>query len=82
METDNETAWMTRSINLGYDFAKECRTLCDENPSNLPKPLEDIILSMMTELWDFRFSQTEIRHALQSAIDGLPRYAAGEERRS
>jgi hypothetical protein len=36
---------------------------------------------LMTELWDRNFSQTEIR-AARSAIEDMPRYAAGEERRS
>lgn len=33
---------------------------------------------LMTELWDQGFSQTEIREAFESAVTGLPRYAAGD----
>jgi hypothetical protein len=36
----------------------------------------------LTELWDRNFSQTEIRAAFEDAISDLPRYAAGQERRS
>jgi hypothetical protein len=36
----------------------------------------------MTELWDRNFSQTEIRTAFEEAIIDMPRYTAGEERRS
>jgi len=36
----------------------------------------------MTELWDRNFSQSEIRTAFEVAISDMPRYAAGEERRS
>jgi len=82
MELDDETAWVTKTIDTGCNFAAACRVLCDENPSNYLEPLEHIMLDMMTELWDRRFSQSEIRRAFQSAIDDLPRYAAGEERRS
>nr|WP_250814276.1 hypothetical protein [Neorhizobium tomejilense] len=41
-----------------------------------------IINTLMTELWDRNFSQEEIRTAFQAALDDMPRYAAGEERRS
>jgi len=82
MELDDETVWSTRSLDASNDFAAKCRVLCDENPNNQLHPLEGIINTLMTELWDHSFSQTEIRKALQSAIDDMPRYAAGEERRS
>ena len=36
----------------------------------------------MTELWDRNFSQSEIQTAFEAAISDMPRYAAGEERRS
>jgi hypothetical protein len=38
--------------------------------------------SLMTELWDRNFSQSEIQAAFQEAIKDMPRYAAGNERRS
>jgi SOS response regulatory protein OraA/RecX len=37
---------------------------------------------LMTELWDKGFSQSEIREAFNAAVADMPRYAAGEERRS
>lgn len=40
-----------------------------------------MINTLMTELWDNGFSQTEIRVAFEEAIRDLPRYAAGQERR-
>lgn len=44
----------------------------------LPKAIN----CLMTELWDKGFSQTEIRQAFNAAVTDMPRYAAGEERRS
>lgn len=82
MDLDEETLWVARMANLGHDFAKQCRDMCDENPSKHPDPLSHIINTTMTELWDWNFSQTEIRQAFLAAIEDMPRYAAGEERRS
>jgi hypothetical protein len=44
--------------------------------------LDFIINCFVTELWDRNFSQSEIRTAFEGAVLDMPRYAAGEERRS
>jgi len=56
--------------------------LVTQNPHHAAAPLKHIINTLMTELWDRNFSQSEIRAALEAAINDMPRYAAGEERRS
>jgi hypothetical protein len=45
-------------------------------------PLDFIINCFMTELWDRNFSQSEIRAAFEGTVSDMPRYAAGQERRS
>ena len=65
-----------------YDFGLRCAVLATENLNNVPAPLNGIINDLMTELWDRNFSQSEIRAAFLDAVKDLPRYAAGEERRS
>lgn len=81
MELDKETQWVANYCDLANHFTQECRKLCDENPSNHEDPLGYIMNCTMTELWDFGFSQTEIRNAFLEAVKDMPRYAAGEERR-
>lgn len=79
MKLDQQTIWNSRVTDLGHNFSVTCRELCDENPVKLENPLEDVMVTTMTELWDRGFSQTEVRNAFESAIGDLPRYAAGEE---
>lgn len=81
MDLDAETQWVADSSDLGSDFARGCRKLCHENPSRHAAPLDHIMITMMTELWDIGFSQTEIRNAFSEAVRDITRYAAGEERR-
>jgi hypothetical protein len=38
-----------------------------------------MINTLMTELWDRSFSQSEIRAAFEAALADMNRYAAGEE---
>jgi hypothetical protein len=71
--------WEGQCLNAAYEFARRCRQLYDQNPYK-EVPLESIINTLMTELWDNGFSQTEIRNAFNAAIEDMPRYAAGEER--
>jgi hypothetical protein len=56
--------------------------LATDNPDNVAAPLDYVINALMTELWDRNFSQTEIRNAFEEAMRDMPRYAAGDERRS
>lgn len=79
--SDNDD-WQVASLSAATDFAIRCAELCSSYPSFEKQPLLGIINTMMTELWDRNFSQDEIREAFQAALDDMPRYAAGEERRS
>jgi hypothetical protein len=78
----SEESWEERALNAATTFADECAELHRSNPYDAIVPLDNVINSLMTELWDRGFSQTEIRIAFESAIADMPRYAAGEERRS
>jgi SOS response regulatory protein OraA/RecX len=64
-----------------FHFAAACAKFRDSNQHPNIVPLEDIINTLMTELWDRGFSQSEIRSAFQSALNDMDRYAAGAERR-
>ena len=44
-------------------------------------PLEAVMVFLATEFFDQFFSVTEIRSAFTTALDCLPQYAGGEERR-
>ncbi len=52
------------------------------NPWPEINALDDVVNHFMTELWDWTFSQTEIREAFTKALADMNRYAAGQERRS
>ena len=82
MDLDVETQWAVNNNDLSYQFAKRYHQFCDENPSNHVAPLEYLVNVVMTELWDFMFSQTEILNVFLPAIDDMLRYTSGEERRS
>jgi hypothetical protein len=63
-------------------FGGACAELAKSNPhGDLVDPLKGLLNTLMTELWDNGFGQTEIRTAFEEAIRDMPRYAAGEERR-
>jgi hypothetical protein len=82
MTLDNETEWRMDCLKLATDVAIECRKIQTDNPNQTISTIDVVIADLVTELWDQGFSQTEIRHAFKIAIDSLPAYAAGEERRS
>jgi hypothetical protein len=82
MTETEEIPWERRCADAAYAFALECAVLTTRNPYNEPAPLNSILNTLMTELWDRNFSQTEIREAFEEAISAMPRYAAGSERRS
>jgi hypothetical protein len=71
------------SICLGaaLAFARACREFKEGHPDN-PDLLEQMINYLMTELWDNCFSQSDIGTAFERAILDMPRYAAGQEKRS
>jgi len=73
--------WDANSISTTSNFALRCAEISTQT-GHPAAPLSQIIVSLMTELWDRNFSQSEIRAAFEDAISDLPRYAAGQERRS
>jgi hypothetical protein len=82
MAEREQVPWERQCAGAAYEFALRCADLVTRNPHNLAAPLSGIVSSLMTELWDRNFSQSEIRDAFAEAIKDMPRYAAGEERRS
>ena len=80
MSEDLNELWEVRSAVASENFALECGQLRDTNLYDL-SALDYIIRHLATELWDRRFSQTEIRKAFEVATgEALTRYCAGEER--
>ena len=86
--TDNnqEIPWEGRRIDASADFALLCRELSESDPYRDTKHWEPALVQiktdLVTELWDQGFSQTEIDSALKIAMNRLPRYTAGEDKRS
>ena len=78
---DEDEPWL-RADRAAVEFGAECALLRDLNAYPDRSPLDEIINTLMTELWDRRFGQTEIRTAFEAALADMNRYAAGEERRS
>lgn len=75
-------AWQSRMTDVVWKFGEEVLDLHRRNPWPDKPLLDQAINYLMTELWDRGFSQTEIREAFNAAVADMPRYAAGEERRS
>ncbi len=78
--TDEERA-LFGAQDVAADLALRCRQLREMNVSVSDTALENLINTLMTELWDQGFSQSEIREAFKAALADMNRYAAGEERR-
>jgi hypothetical protein len=76
-----EASWELQCDNAVRAFGRQCREFKKSNPYDLVA-LDQIINTLMTELWDNGFSQTEIRSAFEQALADMPRYAAGLEKRS
>lgn len=72
--------WDAYSVTATSNFALRCAEISTQR-GHPAEPLTNIIVSLMTELWDRNFSQSEIRAAFEDAMSDLPRYAAGQERR-
>jgi hypothetical protein len=73
--------WEAQCDSAAWAFGQQCRDLKNSNPCDLVA-LDRIINTLMTELWDNGFSQTEIRSAFEQALADMPRYAAGLEKRN
>lgn len=70
--------WEVRCADAAQIFGRQCADLTKSNPYGAQvDPLPNLINSLMTELWDNGFSQSEIRAAFAAAIRDMPRYAAG-----
>ncbi|MFZ0270139.1 hypothetical protein [Caulobacter sp.] len=82
MDLDNDDQIWTDAIHAAADFGAACATFRNTNPFPQVVALDHIINTLMTELWDQGFSQSEIRTAFEDALADMNRYAAGEERRS
>jgi hypothetical protein len=81
-EENGDVPWEGECHKAAWVFGQECAELTKSNPyRELVDPLGMMINTLMTELWDNGFSQTEIRTAFEEAIRDMPRYAAGKERR-
>ena len=81
-DQDSDIPWEGRCAEASRTFGKRCAELTKSNPyGGQVDPLREMINSLMTELWDNGFSQTEIRRAFDEAIHDMPRYAAGKEKR-
>jgi hypothetical protein len=80
MPKDDEVPWELKCLEAASCFAARCKELYASNPYS-EVPLHSILNTLMTELWDSGFSQSEIRAAFNDAVLDMPQYAAGEERR-
>jgi hypothetical protein len=80
MSNEQDTPWEGLRADAAWAFARKWADLKSSNPYEFDA-LENIINTLITELWDSGFSQSEIRTAFEKAILDIPRYAAGEERR-
>ena len=82
MDLDDDDQTWADAHTAAFNFGAACATFRDTNPSPQFVALDTIINTLMTELWDRGFSQSEIRTAFADALADMNRYAAGEERRS
>ena len=78
---DPKDAWQSKSSDAVWRFGQDLTALHKTNPWPDRPFLHQAINTLMTELWDAGFSQTEIRQAFDDAVADMPRYAAGAERR-
>lgn len=76
----DDIPWEAECDSAAVAFGRKCRQLVDSNPHEFVA-LDGIMNTLMTELWDNNFSQTEIRTAFEQALRDMPRYAGGQERR-
>lgn len=81
MTLDKETKLRLDCLKLASDLATGCRKMQADHPNQATSTMDVVIGDLVTELWDQGFSQTEILRAFQTAMDALPSYAAGHERR-
>jgi len=82
---EEEIPWEGQRSEAAYAFGVRCRHLLEtypyHNDQRAQPVLQQIIVDLVTELWDQGFSQTEISTAFNGALATLPQYAGGEDRR-
>ena len=78
--SDDEIVYFA-ALDAAATLADRCKQLRGRDFAAGRDPLGPVIKSLMTELWDRSFSQSEIRAAFIAAVDDMNRYAAGQERR-
>jgi len=76
-----EGPWEGRYVAITRGFAQRCAELRATNPYTDIAALDAIMLFLATELWDVRFSRSEIEAAFSGAMARLPKYCAGQDRR-
>jgi hypothetical protein len=76
---ESDIDWRGRALSAARTFATICADLKSSNPNE--SVLDFFINTLVTELWDNGFSQSEIRSAFAEAIADMPRYAAGQKKR-
>ncbi len=72
MADEEENPWELQCLDAAHDFALRCTELYSSNPYS-EVPLRRVINSLVTELWDRGFSQSEIRTAFEEAVANMPR---------
>jgi hypothetical protein len=80
-DCDANDAWTGRWLDAVFTTAEVLAELHKTNPWPDNPLLPQAMIFLMTEMWDRGFSQTEIRQAFEAALDGMDRYAAGQETR-
>jgi hypothetical protein len=76
--SDDDEPWELKVDKVSQEFGLRCAELYSSNPY-AEQRLVRAMDTLVTELWDRGFSQTEIRNALVQADAQLLKYAAGEE---
>lgn len=77
-QTD-EGAWNAALRDTVHEFATALKRLHEENPSPETPVVSNAVNMLATELWERRFSVTEITKAFLEAAAGLPGYTDGNE---
>jgi len=78
--TDEEITYFA-AIRATREFAEACARFRAQNGYPDKTPLDELMTSLATELWDRNFSQAEVRAAFERATSALHSYAARVDRR-
>jgi|GEM_PF-2445359 len=80
-DLDPVTIAHSRVLTATRDFADACVGFSAGKPDQAPLALEQVMVSLMTELWDHGFTQSQIKTAFEAALADMPRYTRGFETR-